>query len=167
MSTTSPNINTAIAAWKSATTAADRELAEEAIEQHVAAETPEGSDYRSATEELLARLRAEADPLPATEAADDDEVEDDEEDEDEDGVFEDEDCTIRVDGDDVLPSCFYFRRDGSLYRYQYMQPHNYEYFVYREDSFGHPFWLGCGGVSIDDDVTVDIFLLVRTGVYAD
>ncbi|MFY9293713.1 MAG: hypothetical protein WAP03_23870 [Methylorubrum rhodinum] len=165
MSTTSPTIDTAIAAWKSATTAADRELAEEAIEQHVAAETAEGGDYKAATEELLARLRAEAGPLPATEATEEDD--DEEDDEDEDGVFEDEDCTIPVDGDDVLPSCFYFRNDGSLYRYQFMQPHNYEYFVYREDSFGHPFWLGCGGVVIDDDVTVEIFLLNRTGVYAD
>ncbi|MEQ4596730.1 MAG: hypothetical protein ABN488_03005 [Methylobacteriaceae bacterium] len=71
MSTT---IDTAIAAWKAATTDADRELAEEAIEQHVAAETPEGGDYKAATEELLTRLRA--DPLPATDAADEDEVED-------------------------------------------------------------------------------------------
>lgn len=59
-----PTIDTAIAAWKVAETQADRALAEEAIEQHVAHDTPEGADHRAATDELLARLKAEFGPVP-------------------------------------------------------------------------------------------------------
>ncbi len=61
---TSTTIDIAIAAWKAATTQADRDLAAEAIEQHIADETPEGADYESATEELLARLKAEFGSIP-------------------------------------------------------------------------------------------------------
>lgn len=57
-------IDTAIAAWKNATTQADRDLAAEAIEQHIAHDTPEGGDYEYATEELIDRLKAECGPLP-------------------------------------------------------------------------------------------------------
>ncbi|UIN36832.1 hypothetical protein [Methylobacterium oryzae] len=60
----SVNIDTVIAAWKSARTQADRDLAAEAIEQHIAHETPEGADYESATEELIDRLKAEFGPVP-------------------------------------------------------------------------------------------------------
>lgn len=57
-------IDTAISAWKSAQTQADRDLAAEAIEQHIAHETAEGADHGSATDELLARLKAEFGPVP-------------------------------------------------------------------------------------------------------
>jgi len=57
-------IDTAIAAWKAATTQADRDLAAEAIEQHIAHQTPEDGDYEAATSELLARLEAEFGPVP-------------------------------------------------------------------------------------------------------
>lgn len=67
---TSTTIDTAIAAWKAATTQADRDLAAEAIEQHIAHETPEGGDYESATDELLARLKAEFGPVPVEDLRD-------------------------------------------------------------------------------------------------
>ncbi|GJD66487.1 hypothetical protein [Methylobacterium frigidaeris] len=67
---TSTTIDTAIAAWKAATTQADRDLAAEAIAQHIAHETPEGSDYESATEELIDRLKAEFGPVPVEDLRD-------------------------------------------------------------------------------------------------
>ncbi|AIQ90779.1 hypothetical protein [Methylobacterium oryzae] len=57
-------IDTAIAAWKAAATQADRDVAAEAIEQHIAHQTPEGGDYEAATTELLERLKAEFGPVP-------------------------------------------------------------------------------------------------------
>jgi len=57
-------IDTAIAAWKRAETQADRDLAAEAIEQHIAHDTPDGGDYEYATQELLTRLKAEFGPVP-------------------------------------------------------------------------------------------------------
>lgn len=63
-------IDTAIAAWKAAATQADRDLAAEAIEQHIAHETPEGGDYEAATDELLARLKAEFGPVPVEDLRD-------------------------------------------------------------------------------------------------
>lgn len=68
--TSTNNIDTAIAAWKAATTQADRDLAAEAIQQHIAHETPEGADYESATDELLSRLKDEFGPVPVEDLRD-------------------------------------------------------------------------------------------------
>lgn len=62
---TSVTIDTAIAAWKAAKNQIDRDLAAQAIGEHIAFNTPEGADYESATDELLARLRAEFGPVPS------------------------------------------------------------------------------------------------------
>lgn len=59
----SATIDTAIAAWKNAETQADRDLAADAIREHIAHETPEDADYDSATDELLDRLKAEFGPV--------------------------------------------------------------------------------------------------------
>lgn len=67
---TSTTVDTAIAAWKAAQTQADRDLATEAIEQHIAHETPEGGDYESATDEILSRLKAEFGPVPVEDLRD-------------------------------------------------------------------------------------------------
>ena len=62
--TSKNTIDTAIAAWEAAPTQADRDLAADAIREHIAHETPEDADYESATDELLARLAAEHGPVP-------------------------------------------------------------------------------------------------------
>jgi hypothetical protein len=62
--TSKNTLDTAIAAWKAATTQIDRDLAAQAIGEHIAYDTPEGADYESATDELLARLKAEFGPVP-------------------------------------------------------------------------------------------------------
>lgn len=59
-----PTIDDAIAAWKAGETASERLEAEEAIEQHIAHDTPEGGDYQAATRELIERLKAECGPVP-------------------------------------------------------------------------------------------------------
>ncbi|MGU3449814.1 hypothetical protein [Methylobacterium sp. 391_Methyba4] len=62
--TSSITIDTAIAAWKAAKNQIDRDLAAQAIGEHIAFNTPEGADDESATDELLARLKAEFGPVP-------------------------------------------------------------------------------------------------------
>ncbi len=57
-------IDTAIAAWVAATTEADRDCAAAVIEEHIAYDTAEGADYIAATDEFLARLKAEYGPVP-------------------------------------------------------------------------------------------------------
>lgn len=64
------NIDTAIAAWKAAKTQEDRDLARDAIEEWIAFETPEGGDYEYATDEFIARLKAEFGPVPVEDLRD-------------------------------------------------------------------------------------------------
>lgn len=74
-----------------------------------------------------------------------------------DGLYDDAACTVRLDDDSELPSIFYHRSAGTVTRYWYTQPHSYDTHELRVRG-GEVIWLGCGGVTIDDDTTVEEFL---------
>lgn len=59
-----PTINDAIAAWKASETESERLKVEEAIELHIANETPWASDFKAAMGELIERLKAECRAAP-------------------------------------------------------------------------------------------------------
>lgn len=139
---TQPNIDTAIAAWKNAATQSDRDLAAAAIEQHIAARTPEGDDYEAATSELLAHLEAEFGPVPI-------------EDLPEPGVYEGD---MRLDADATLPSVFvHLDGAGGATRYWYLGQETYDIHDYDPD---RQLWIGRGTTRLEDDATVEDFLCI-------
>ncbi len=138
-----PTIDTAIAAWRRAETQSDRDLAAEAIGQHIAHQTPEGGDYVAATSELLERLKAEFGPVPVEDIRGP-------------GVYEGD---TRLDADATLPSVFVYRDGaGGETRYWYQGQETYEVHDYDQD---RQQWIGRGTTRLDDDATVEDFLAVR------
>ncbi|AWV14791.1 hypothetical protein A3862_04150 [Methylobacterium sp. XJLW] len=132
-------IDTAIAAWKAATTKSGRDVAAEAIEQHIAHRTPEDGDYQAATAELLARLEAEAGPLGK-----------------EPGVYDDD---TLLDGDARLPHVFvHLDGMGNEARYWYIGLETYEVHDYDRDRRA---WIGRGTNRYADDTTVEDFLALQ------
>ncbi|MGU3286081.1 hypothetical protein [Methylobacterium mesophilicum] len=136
-----PTIDTAIAAYRAAETTEDRLLAREAIEQHIAADTPEGGDYEAATAELVERLDRERVPNEPTC-----------------GVFEDERCKVPVEDEATLPDVFFHRVDERLTRYWYQGQETYEAHERDEDEHGRTRWIGCRTFRFEDDTTVEEFL---------
>ena len=74
-----------------------------------------------------------------------------------DGVYDDAACKVRLADDAVLPSIYFHRSAGTVTRYWYTQPHSYDTHELRVRG-GEAIWLGRGGVTIDDDTTVEEFL---------
>lgn len=137
-------IDTAIAAYRKATTTQDRLLAREAIEQHIAAETAADGDYVAAAAELCERLDREREPAESRH-----------------GLFEDEACEVSIPDEAYLPDMFFHANGLEVVRYFYLGQRMYE--EQEREEPGSENWVCCRTRTVEDDATAEEFLQMLAG----